>query len=164
MTDFPNGIVLEARKKGLRQSSTKDGEWYDVTFQIHPDDASSELAKMKLGTRVYLVVTEIADDETPKTERPKGGSICKRAVMLCKRPEFQSWAEARSYRLWQIADLKGEDAAAEHIRLACDIDSRSILDHDPEGARIFEAIEQEFYRSQQGRTDEDIAVQARSGP
>lgn len=161
MTDFPNGIVLEARKKRLTQSRDKNGDWHDVTFQIHPDDASSALTNMPLGTRVALVVTPLGDTEQPPAEqteeRPKGGPICKRAVLLCKRPEFQQWiayhAEHGGWIPISPDDVKRpvtEEGAKEYLCRACGIESRTELDHSFEARKRFIDIESDFYDAQRG--------------
>lgn len=92
----------------------------------------------------------------PETvERPKSGTICKRAVLLCKRPEFQAYMNHRH----------DEPGTASLLRYRCGaIKSRSELDHNPEAGRVFEKIEHAFRTSQRGETDPDMATQYASGP
>lgn len=168
MADFPNGIVLEARKRGLSQVSLKEGDFYRVSFDIHPDDASSELSKMKLGTRVALVVTPLGDTEQPpaeQTERPKGTErwseakrkMVQRAALVCKEEPFQNYI-ARGYRImWNHErhnDASFEERAAYFVRTVCGVKSRSDIEPTEESGARFREIIQKYEASQRGDTEE----------
>lgn len=169
MTDL-TPIECEARLVGLSKQRRKDGDWIEVKFHIHPDDHPAALFILPLGTQCILGVKGISDEEAAKQtqERPKGGPICKRAVLLCKRPEFQSWiAWHYEYGGWLPLSEKHvrrpvtEEGAKEYIFRACRIESRTELDHNDEAAHAFEVLEQEFYASQRGETDEALREQMR---
>lgn len=158
-------IECEARLMGFKKESRADGEWTSLTFQIHPDDTPHALFLLPLKTHVMLAISGAAEptgeqtaDEPAQTpaepDRPKGGPICKRAVMLCKNATFQIWYQARAWRLWQENCSATEADVTDVLRENCCIQSRSELDHNPEAAAIFEAIERDFYASQRGDTDE----------
>lgn len=182
MTDYTSGIVIEARKKGLRQSRDAKGDWYDVTFQIHPDDAISDLAKLPLGARVGLVITLLQDTETPADEhstpeatetpeepaRPKGGAKAMKAGILCNAPAFQSHLQRTFGWSWTSiaqADYDSIDQiAAEVVRDECGVESRAELDHNEDAARIFDQIVADFEAVQRGETPEELARQAAEGP
>lgn len=188
MTDYSDGIVLEARKKGLRQASDKQGDWYDVTFQIHPDDAvNTDLAKWKLGTRVALVVTRIADGaeiatgeqtalpapETAKEGlRLKGGDLSKRAGMLCRNESFQRYAATLAPRLpavWETDEpsqpMTEEELAARWVVCAhSEVYSLRHLDHDRDAGNRFRMLEYAYRRVDRGETDAELQRQADAGP
>ena len=181
MTDYTEGVVVEAIKKGLTQSRTKEGDWYDVKFQIHPDDAmNTELAKWPLGTRVGLVITRLDDAESPtdaqepeqaaetavEPPRVKGGPLSQRAGRLCNNPAFGKWIKQSDWAMGYsfAGSWKPEDLSAEVIRSECNIESRAELDHDPDAAAIFQKIEQAFYAVQEGRTPDLVEEQREGGP
>lgn len=168
MTDFPDGIVLEARKKGLTQVSTKDGDFYRVSFDIHPNDATSELSKMKLGTRVCLVVTEMAADgddkpkTTTETEAPKlkGGERAKRAWNELSMPEqagilvndiaFAKWLLSTEYEGYGGTvvqdDAKWKKEADAVLKSRCDIESKSALGVREDGSALNSPARGQFIR------------------
>jgi len=178
MTDLVP-IECEARLVGLSKQRRKDGDWIEVKFHIHPDDHPAALFILPLGTACNLAIkgteeaasqtanadsaaptaNSSADDETPKL---KGGPICKRAVMLCKRPEFQTWASLCGLKTGpNSVDFipQTEDGAREFIHRKCNITTRALLDHSAEAAKAFENIEYRFRLSQQGRTESALLDQ-----
>ncbi len=142
MTDYDKGIVLEARKKRLTQSRDKNGDWMDVTFQIHPNDTSSALMNMPLGTRVYLVVTEIADEGAgDKTEQPAGTEgwseakrkMVQRSGIVRKEPAFHRFLEWFQPAVWRHIRTHAhgsEQAAAACIHQWCKVSSCRDLEPD----------------------------------
>ena len=117
-----NALSFEAKRDAFRQS--KDG--IIVSFVVHPNDLTPELASAPLGTRYVVALAEIGDDEQPKQTQPTepksdGEKAVIRAVMLCKDPEFQRWAAT------ELNWPDNEDGARNAILAACDIQSRSEL-------------------------------------
>lgn len=186
MTDFPDGIVIEARKAGLKQAKRKaaDGSWFDVhdiTFEIHPNDTNSPLSNMPLGTRVALVVTQLREggpteaadeqeDEQAPTLPPEPAKPAERphrkwqelsareqSVLRCKQPDFQSWICGNG--------PANEDAASDHVRDYCGVQSRSDLAGDSATAinaqMRWHDLERRYRDSMAGITDEALAEQAR---
>ena len=105
---------------------------------------------------IALLKPESVSETTAEQTRPKGGPICKRAVLLCKNPEFRLW--------WMgFSGLRNdaERLTKERMYQVFGITSRAELDHNEEAADNFEQIERNFYDSQQGRSDEDLKTQAR---
>lgn len=173
MTDFPDGIVIEARKAGLKQAKRKaaDGSWFDVhdiTFEIHPNDTNSPLSNMPLGTRVALVVTQLREDgsvDTPavdsaETPPVKGGERARRAGILCGTMPFQNWLYDAFPDEWQMADqtCSGDeaDATAQAVRNLCRVKSRAELDHDEEAGRFWDQLTRKYYDAQRGITEPDL--------
>ena len=67
MTDFPQ---IECKKHAYRQ--TQDG--LVISFVVHPNDITPELASAPLGTRYAAVLLELTDDEMVRTP-PKPKSL-----------------------------------------------------------------------------------------
>ena len=167
MTDL-DMHAIEARKMGLKQSRRKDGDWLDVTFQIHPDEAYKVgIANMPLGTRVSLVVARLAEEdgkaqEQPSeaaTERPKGGPLSQEAGRLCRSSAFRAYLSAQHNLNW--AGNSDSEMAARVIRELCAVSSRAELDYDEAASNIFRTIADDFYCSQLGQTDASLKEQAR---
>lgn len=169
MTDL-TPIECEARLVGLSKQRRKDGDWVEVKFHIHPDDHPAALFILPLGTQCMLGVKgvpEKPDETTTAEEKPKGGAICKRAVLLCKRPEFQRWIALHdTHGGWLPLSEKHvhrpvtQEGAKAYLYRACLIESRRELDHDQGAKEKFERIEREFWEDQQGRTDDAYQAMA----
>jgi hypothetical protein len=115
---------FESRKWAYRQ--TKEGTV--ISFLVHPNDISTEMATAPLGTRYMVAFAQIGDDEQPteqpKPERPKRKfdelTCAEQAGILCADPKFQQW-------LGVLPDSDGEAHAAETVRDLCDVTSRSLI-------------------------------------
>lgn len=130
--------------------NSRDGQ--TVTFQlpgeheIHPFKHSP--SGKKTGKRYMAVLVEINDDETPVVQKPKGGPLSKEAAGLCKRQDFQEFvAEQSEFTRWDFT-AECEDNAAEYLRSKCLISSRSMLDHKPNAANVFNGIKRRFHEWQ----------------
>lgn len=107
-------------------------EMADGTIRVQVDiDASCRIQFLALFPNIDMPVAMAplrADfEQTP--EKPKGGELAKLAGMLCANPDFQKWCDAST-----------PEAAATWVRSACDIDSRSELDHNAAAARKFHSL------------------------
>ena len=120
-----------------------------VTFWLQsPDDleAFRTLTIRKgntAGQRFMAALVEVGDDELPvqpvnTSPEPVqkaaenvhvGGPLAQLAGQWCADPAFQRWLFVGS-----------ESQAAEKIRAFCKVDSRRLLDHDPEAAKLFHDI------------------------
>jgi hypothetical protein len=115
---------FEAKKHAYRQ--TQDG--IVISFVVHPNDLSAEVATAPLGTRYMVAFAQIGDDEQPteqpKPERPKRKfdelTCAEQAGILCADPKFQKW-------LGVLPDHDGEAYAAETVRDLCDVTSRALI-------------------------------------
>ena len=119
------------------------GQRFRVTFHLLADDEST---------------TEIADDKTPKAERPKRPwrelPASMQAGIRCAEPAFQTW-------LHEIPEgVDAEEYTARTIRVECQVDSRADLDTNGAAAAHWYQIDLEFRRSQHGESDEDLRRQA----
>ena len=173
MSDFPftEDVVL------LNSGDTaRKGHYVEFGLHPHPDgwikpgmaNPFNEIAQgREKGQRFRITVHLLADDETTtenvSRETLKGGPICKRAVLLCKRVEFQFWGTNQAWRAWQESLDATEAGAAKYIHIACNIESRAALDHDPRAAKAFETIERDFWAAQEGRTPDIQQRQLEAG-
>lgn len=86
--------------------------------------------------------------------QPKGGSLTKAAVMLCKSAAFRLYLDRRtrhkySLQEWQLPDCThNEQDAKEFILKACGIASRAELDHNLRAAKTFKYIQRLFSQYQ----------------
>jgi len=113
----------------------------DISIFRGKDRAS----KSKAGSRYYLFLIEIMDDEQPvhqeqkekveTAQQPKGGAISKNAAQLCKETMFQRFAA----NLLQFSD-PSEDTARNLILRECKIKSRAELDSNPAAAAMYEKL------------------------
>ena len=161
-------LSFEAKRYAFRQS--KDG--IIVSFVVHPNDLTPELASAPLGTRYMVALAEIGDDEQPKAETPVGWQhigtprgnaetvtaehvapksdgerAVTRAVMLAKDPEFQKWIVSAD---GQVADEAG---ARFMILQTCGIKSRSELKDNVDARMRFYRLIARF-ESETGRMAE----------
>jgi hypothetical protein len=121
MNDFPQ---IECKKHAYRQ--TQDG--VVISFVVHPDDVSAELAAAPLGTRYTAVLVEMNDNETVKP--PTGHKLANKLGIRCNEPAFRRF-------LWESGHIETdmlptEDDAIAAVRELCGVDSRSNIDGDPE--------------------------------
>ena len=136
---------FEARLKAIGATSTKDGNWTKVEFQVHPNDDVSYMLKAGLNSRWTVVVVLLDDQEQPvaiDAESPKPNlpavapakerSRTKAAAVACKEnAEFQGWLSVALGL--EIGDTFGgtrEKNAAVLVRLWCGVTSRAELDTD----------------------------------
>lgn len=86
----------------------------------------------RAGQRFMAVLVQIGDDEQP-VEHPK--TLSQQAFMLCRDPEFYTWASARCFD--SVVD---EPSARNYICSMLGIGSRSQLDTNPAAADGFRRL------------------------
>lgn len=60
-------------------------------------------------------------------------TLSRAAAMMCANPDFQKWL-----------GVSDKDAAAEFVRVACNVKSRREFDTDPEAAERFHTLRKQF--------------------
>lgn len=115
-----NAIPVEVKKHSYRQ--TKDG--IVISFVMHPNDVSPELAASALGTRYMAALVEISDDEQP-VEKPKRSwhelSVGEQAGIRCGERSFWNFiGDLGSVTTWP----NSPDEAAEILRKYFEVSSR----------------------------------------
>lgn len=93
----------------------------------------------EIDTRVAIAPLLGTAQAPETTAPPKGGELAKLAGILCNDPDFQLWivAEHCFHAEAVAADLKPADAAAEIVRMVCEVKSRAELDNDDGAAARF---------------------------
>ena|SRR6185503_3475236 len=150
---------FEAKLHGFRR--TQDG--VVVSYVVHPNDVSTELATAALGTRYMVAVAEIGDDERPKESAllstadkapedvpPSSSGATKRkfselpcsqqAGMRCGEQTF--WEFLNDKYPLACSGVAGDAAAA--LRLVCDVESRTWFDTYPGKSDKWRMVEKQY--------------------
>ena len=109
------------------------GPWIKFRFQ-NPET----LAGFATGQRFHLLLIAIGDDDMPATANPqdrKPYKLSQISGMLCSQDDFRQWV-TQTYG--EVCHNK--DEAADWVRKACNVESRSLLDVDETAATTFRAI------------------------
>ena len=154
---------FEAKKHAYRQ--TQDG--IVVSFVVHPNDMTAELATASLGTRYIVAFSEIGEDGKPiappkpaaakapadhKDRKPFNTlPLSQQAALRCNDPRFED------FLAFVYPQLKASDAAAQ-VRMLCNVGSRSQLDKDETAAHTWKLLDQRFHS---WLTDQQYAESAR---
>lgn len=112
----------------------------------HADDCDAWEIRCEDGEVIVDVIGPVTRPEIPESavqhpveqppvreDAPKGGPLAQKAGILCGEKAFQVFLE-----------VKTPEAAAEHIRRACNVDSRAKLDHDAAAGRTFQEIASKY--------------------
>lgn len=149
---------FEAKLHGFRR--TQDG--VVISYVIHPNDLSSEIALAPLGTRYMVAFAEIADDGTeaelarthgPQPESPitMAKPNADKAEPLKERRPFASLplsqqaairCQDNDFKLW-IGASNAEDAA-DKVRKYCGVGSRSEIITGTAAADIWLRLDGEY--------------------
>lgn len=138
---------FEAKKHSYRQ--TQDG--IVISFVVHPDDVSSELALAPLGTIYMIGFAKVGDDSKPEGEtdpekkRRQFDSLqpSAQAAILCNDPEFLQF-------LMPMEMFNSDLDPAERIRRICEVKSRSEFNTDPKARNRWDVLRSQF---EQFKTD-----------
>ncbi len=150
-------MQFEAKKHGYRQ--TQDG--IVVSFVVHPNDVSADLAVAPLGTHYVVVVAPYTEQSPPsstgsehRVPDPKvGGSIPAAGTTPRERRPFSSLPRSqqavllcKDERFWKWLGAHDEKAAAEDVRDLCRVQSRSEFDRDPAAGSQWDALHSRYRR------------------
>jgi len=112
------------KKDGLQQRQNGDWMLRFTVAEMHP-----QIAAAAMGTRYQMALVEIDDNEEAvdhvAIERDKWRDLgaVKQAAIRCGDPVFQAFL--REVRHCDL--VRGEDAAAEAVRIICNVTTRSDL-------------------------------------
>ena len=113
-----------------------------LTVDIEPNSALTAFqlfgmpdVPMVLARLTQEASIQSAQIETIAAEKPKGGALAKLAGQWCNDFKFWEWMETIGPE--GVAD---KQTAAAWIYAICEIDSRSVLDHDPKAAEKFNRL------------------------
>ena len=146
MTEPAKTTHFEAKKHAFRQ--TQDG--VVISFVLHPNDISPELAAAPLGTQYvvalapYVEAAEVVPiaraRKRPETE---GEKAVQRCGILCRDTQFQLWMSSRyPGRTGTIDDA---------VRVYCGVQSRAHIATNPIALALFYELENLFREWAAGR-------------
>ena len=129
--------AIQAASAGVKDMA--DGS-LRITLEFEPRHAKDAYALFGArGTPVAVVALKVGYEQKvdplpgPAHKAAEnvhvGGPLAMLAGQWCADPAFQRWLFVGS-----------EAQAAEKIRAFCKVDSRRLLDHDPEAAQLFQDI------------------------
>ena len=112
-------------------------------------DDGELLRDLKTGQRFVMMLIKLGDDEMPaalegKTRLPY--KLSQISGMLCSQDDFRQWV-TQTYG----ATCHNKDEAAQWVREACGVESRSQLDTDEISAGVFRGIMAAFDAWKQGQ-------------
>jgi hypothetical protein len=125
-------LQFECRKVALKQDRTG----FVLTLALHPDEIPEELLRDFVGSRYACVMVRLQDDESP-TEYV---NRVQQAGMLCRLPEFQQFM-SESYGNNKVLT---EDATATLLCNMCSIQSRTVLNGNPDAKQLFDDLMSEY--------------------
>lgn len=125
---------FEAVKVAIKQDKTG----YILTLNIHPDDIDERILRDFVGARYMVVMARINADEQPMNRDTVRDPV-RAAGMLCRDQSFADWLLERG----EIFDSTEEEAIL-WLQTELGLESRSQLKHEPEAAKKFWSIEQEY--------------------
>lgn len=137
-----HALSFEAVKISMRQ--TKDG--HAMVLAIHPDDIPDALFRTPVGARYQVAMVLLSDDGSPIS--PIAKPVVERddrvqyAVMLCKEPLFQEWADQTD----GVYDTN-EGTARLAILARCGITSRSELRTNVAAQAAFDQMVADYRRA-----------------
>lgn len=131
---------FEAKKHAYRQ--TQDG--IVVSFVVHPNDMSADLAIAPLGTHYVVALApyeEKAAEEAEQHPAPEPekvphepSKLSVQAFWMCRRRDFQEWL-----------GVSGEDAADARVKSVIRIMSKTALDHNRDAAERWRDLLDRFH-------------------
>lgn len=112
-----------------------------MTLLVSPTDVNDVFLEMKIGGIFMLAAVEVSDMGEPANPplMEKGARALRTAAALCRNERFQTWLK----KTGRTKDLS-EETAAEAVRAACGIKSRSILRTSQKAMLSFERMLSEF--------------------
>ena len=127
---------FEALKVSMRQDRTG----YILTLSIHPDEVPEQVLRDFVGARYQVVMVRLSDEETPlDRDQAYSKDIVRNAAILCRDEGFQRFLLENG----QI-ETESELQAAEWLREELQINSRADLKNNPNAARHYNFIYQEY--------------------
>ena len=140
-------LPIEMKKHAYRQ--TQDG--IVISFVVHPNDVSPELAAAPLGTRYVAALVEVSGDETPvpKEEQASRGKkpahdkkrwedldYVTQAGIRCNEPGFETYME-QSYPDY------GPNTV-ERVRTRCGVHSRKDILEGSKAGAVWRQLDNEY--------------------
>ena len=136
MTESP--LALEVVK--ISQSVDKNG--FILKFRAHPQDVTPELQEALEGTRYYMVLQEMPDNDV-QAERQAGERAVIQAGIFCKEAMFWKFM-SNKYEHSDIGPLDCEERCATLLRDVLGIKTRADLRHNSEALKDFHRLRDKY--------------------
>jgi hypothetical protein len=127
---------FEAVKIAMKQ----DKSGYVLTLAMHPDEIPDELLRDFVGARYQVVMVRLNEAEKPLArEQEYSRDLVRSSAILCRDPLFHKFLLAKS----QILEAS-EEEATDWLKTELQIGSRTELKNNPDAAKQYNFIYQEF--------------------
>jgi hypothetical protein len=111
-----------------------------LTLNIHPDDAPERLLRDFVGARYQVVMVRLNGDDKPMNRDVEyHRDPVRTAGILCRDKQFAQYLHSKE----EIFEAKEADVI-EWLKCELDISSRTELKDEPQKAKRFWAINEEF--------------------
>ena len=129
-------LQFEAVKIAMKQDKTG----LILTLNIHPDDAPERLLRDYVGARYQVVMVRLNGDDKPMNRDVEyHRDPVRTAGILCRDKQFAQYLHEKE----EIFEAKEADVI-EWLKCELDISSRTELKDEPQKAKKFWAINEEF--------------------
>lgn len=137
---MPMPAAIQGQLVSIKNVSTHKSAC--LTIHVPEEQALQAIEAFGWPTMVNPVPVALARiDPNAKPER-KGGPLARRAGILCSEGAFQKFLTERIGRPY--ANVTNAEEAADYVRFKCEVNSRAELDHNPEAADRFRALDSEY--------------------
>lgn len=146
-------LIAYAGELAVYKLKWSDTHGYTAEFGMHEgDEGGHPLKRFGKGTRFYVTLVELADDEQPIDqvakariekyikEASKGGKLSREAGMLCRSREFQLYLYHQHHIAPGWDEKLREQAARHYLCKTVGIKSRAELDHDEHKAAVYKNL------------------------
>ena len=129
-------LQFEAVKIAMKQDKTG----IILTLNIHPDELPTDLMRDFVGARYQVVMVRLNDENRPMSrDHEYSRDPVRTAGILCRDKNFAQYLHDKE----EIFEKK-EAEVIEWLKMELDISSRTELKDDPQKAKRFWAIYQEY--------------------
>jgi hypothetical protein len=126
--------------EAVKIAMTQNRSGYVLTLSVHPDEVPEDILRDFVGARYQVVMVRLNGQEEPMNrDHEYARDIVRSAGMLCRDPLFQKFLVEAGQTF-----IEGEQAAREWMLEEFHITSRSELKNNPEAARQYMSVHQEY--------------------
>ncbi len=126
--------------EAVKVAMTQNRNGFILTMAVHPDELCEDIIRDFVGARYQVVMVRLnAQEEPMNREHEYSRDLVRSAGMLCRDPLFQKF-------LCQAGQTFGEseEEARQWMLEEFQIASRAELKNNPEAARQYMAVQQEY--------------------
>lgn len=126
--------------EAVKVAMTQNRNGFILTLAVHPDELCEEIIRDFVGARYQVVMVRLnAQEEPMNREHEYSRDLVRSAGMLCRDPLFQKF-------LCQAGQTfsESEEEARQWMLDEFQIASRAELKNNPEAARQYMAVQQEY--------------------